>query len=62
LVASLIEPLSFQLLRHLGAMLGWWALFTGGSTWGHTAQRGLSEHHEAPAALLDEDESGAQTG
>jgi cellulose synthase/poly-beta-1,6-N-acetylglucosamine synthase-like glycosyltransferase len=62
LAASLIEPLSFQLLRHLGAMMGWWALFTGGNTWGHTAQRGLSEHHEAPAPLLDDDESGAQTG
>jgi cellulose synthase/poly-beta-1,6-N-acetylglucosamine synthase-like glycosyltransferase len=62
LAASIVEPVSFQLLRHLGAMLGWWSILTGASTWGHTAQRGLGEHHEARSPLLDEDESGAQTG
>ena len=53
--ASVIEPVSFQLLRHLGAMLGWWTVLTGRSTWGHSAQRGLSEHHDAPD-LDDESE------
>ncbi len=62
LASSIVEPVSFQLLRHLGAMLGWWSILTGADTWGHTAQRGLSEHHQPPSPLLDEDESGVQTG
>ncbi len=55
LLASIIEPLTFQLLRHLGAMLGWWTALTGSATWGHSADRGLSEHHEA-APIDDESE------
>jgi cellulose synthase/poly-beta-1,6-N-acetylglucosamine synthase-like glycosyltransferase len=35
--ASIIEPFSFQLLRHLGAAWGWWLFLTGRQTWG--AQR-----------------------
>ncbi|HEX7858153.1 MAG TPA: glycosyltransferase [Sphingobium sp.] len=33
LVASLLEPFSFQLLRHAGATWGWVAFLTGGGTW-----------------------------
>lgn len=33
LVASLLEPFSFQLLRHAGASWGWIAFLTGGGTW-----------------------------
>ena len=36
-IASLIEPFSFQLLRHLGAAWGWVLFLTGRQTWG--AQR-----------------------
>jgi len=39
MLASLIEPFSFQLLRHLGAAWGWIAFLTGRSTWAK-AQRG----------------------
>ncbi len=35
--ASLIEPFSFQLLRHVGAVWGWGAFLVGRQTWG--AQR-----------------------
>lgn len=39
--ASLIEPFSFQLLRHLGAALGWVAFLTGRSTWGRQERKGI---------------------
>ena len=38
LVAALIEPFSFQLLRHSGAALGWWTFLSGRSTWGRSAR------------------------
>ncbi|MDO7841702.1 glycosyltransferase family 2 protein [Sphingomonas immobilis] len=34
LVASLAEPFTFQLLRHAGAVWGWWAFLNGGGSWG----------------------------
>lgn len=34
LAASLLEPFSFQLLRHLGAALGWLVFLTGAREWG----------------------------
>jgi cellulose synthase/poly-beta-1,6-N-acetylglucosamine synthase-like glycosyltransferase len=33
-LASIAEPFSFQLLRHLGATLGWWSFLTGERKWG----------------------------
>ncbi len=39
LLASLLEPFSFQLLRHLGASLGWVIFLTGQRTWGRRARR-----------------------
>lgn len=33
-LASLLEPFTFQLLRHLGALWGWHAFLTGRETWG----------------------------
>jgi cellulose synthase/poly-beta-1,6-N-acetylglucosamine synthase-like glycosyltransferase len=33
-LASIVEPFSFQLLRHLGATLGWWSFLTGRRRWG----------------------------
>ena len=33
LLAALIEPFSFQLLRHIGAAAGWWSFLTGNRTW-----------------------------
>ncbi|WP_294090761.1 glycosyltransferase [Sphingomonas sp.] len=34
LLASILEPFSFQLLRHAGAIWGWHAFLTGRETWG----------------------------
>jgi glycosyltransferase involved in cell wall biosynthesis len=34
LLAILLEPFSFQILRHLGAALGWLTFLTGRATWG----------------------------
>lgn len=43
LVAALAEPFSFQLLRHAGAVLGWYAFLTGSQTWTR-ATRSALEH------------------
>ena len=34
LAVALLEPLSFQLLRHAGAAWGWWVFLTGRQVWG----------------------------
>ncbi len=39
LLASLLEPFSFQLLRHLGACWGWLAFLSGSGSWGHARRR-----------------------
>lgn len=36
ILAALIEPFTFQLLRHLGAALGWVSFLTGTRSWGIT--------------------------
>lgn len=41
LATSLIEPFSFQLLRHLGAAWGWIAFLTGRSTWSRARRGGI---------------------
>ena len=41
LVAALIEPFSFQIMRHLGAALGWVSFLTGHRAWGHQIRLGL---------------------
>ncbi len=40
-LASLIEPFSFQLLRHTGAALGWVTFLSGRQTWGKQSRGGL---------------------
>jgi cellulose synthase/poly-beta-1,6-N-acetylglucosamine synthase-like glycosyltransferase len=42
LVASLLEPFTFQLLRHAGAAWGWWTFLTGRSSWGKQNRRGIA--------------------
>jgi cellulose synthase/poly-beta-1,6-N-acetylglucosamine synthase-like glycosyltransferase len=42
LVAAIVEPFSFQLLRHLGAAWGWIVFLTGRQVWGASARRGIS--------------------
>ena len=39
--ASLVEPFSFQLLRHTGAALGWVTFLSGRQTWGKQSRGGL---------------------
>lgn len=41
LIVSLVEPFSFQLLRHLGAAWGWITFLTGDRTWGVQHRLGL---------------------
>ncbi len=41
LLAALVEPFSFQLLRHLGAALGWVVFLTGRRGWGTRKRLGL---------------------
>lgn len=38
-IAALLEPFTFQLIRHAGAAWGWWTFLTGRQTWG-TQNRG----------------------
>ncbi len=39
--ASIIEPFSFQILRHMGAALGWVMLITKSTSWGRQDRAGL---------------------
>jgi cellulose synthase/poly-beta-1,6-N-acetylglucosamine synthase-like glycosyltransferase len=60
-LVSILEPLSFQLLRHCGALLGWWSVLVGSAQWAHTAQRSVAEHRgrtdaKPPPALDDNSE------
>ncbi len=41
IVAALIEPFSFQILRHTGATLGWVSFLTGQRGWGLQVRTGL---------------------
>jgi cellulose synthase/poly-beta-1,6-N-acetylglucosamine synthase-like glycosyltransferase len=47
LFASLLEPFTFQLLRHAGAAWGWWTFLTGQQTWGRQTRAGISAQSEA---------------
>jgi cellulose synthase/poly-beta-1,6-N-acetylglucosamine synthase-like glycosyltransferase len=40
-LAALIEPFTFQILRHTGAAWGWWTFLTGRGTWGRQTRVGL---------------------
>ena len=42
LLASLVEPFSFQVLRHAGAAWGWLVFLTGGRSWGVQRRVGLA--------------------
>jgi cellulose synthase/poly-beta-1,6-N-acetylglucosamine synthase-like glycosyltransferase len=46
LAAAVVEPFTFQLLRHSGAALGWVSFLTGSARWGRQQRFGLG----APAA------------
>ncbi len=46
-LAALIEPFSFQVLRHGGAALGWISFLTGQRRWGTVERTALREKQEA---------------
>ncbi|MDE1180210.1 glycosyltransferase [Paraburkholderia sp.] len=48
--AAIAEPFTFQLLRHLGAALGWLYFLRGGRAWGVQRRGGLVARAEAQAA------------
>jgi cellulose synthase/poly-beta-1,6-N-acetylglucosamine synthase-like glycosyltransferase len=39
--AALLEPFSFQLMRHAGAAWGWWTFLTGRQSWGRQNRGGI---------------------
>ncbi len=41
-LASLVEPFCFQILRHLGATAGWGVYLAGGASWGAQSRGGLA--------------------
>ncbi|UDL94422.1 glycosyltransferase family 2 protein [Lichenihabitans sp. PAMC28606] len=49
LLAALVEPFSFQLIRHLGAAWGWGVFLTGGQSWGVQRRLGLTAVRPAPS-------------
>jgi cellulose synthase/poly-beta-1,6-N-acetylglucosamine synthase-like glycosyltransferase len=51
-LAALIEPFSFQILRHLGAALGWVMLLTRGTSWGRPNRAGLLSSQDAKDSTL----------
>ncbi len=48
LAAALVEPFSFQLLRHTGAAMGWWMFLSGSTTWGRQSRTGLVARDDGP--------------
>jgi cellulose synthase/poly-beta-1,6-N-acetylglucosamine synthase-like glycosyltransferase len=47
LLAAIVEPVTFQLLRHLGAAWGWVVFLTGRQVWGKTSRMATSlEQHD----------------
>ncbi len=41
LLTAIVEPLTFQLLRHAGAVWGWWVFLTGRQVWGASVRRAM---------------------
>ncbi len=48
LLAALLEPFSFQLIRHLGAAWGWVVFLTGARTWGVQQRGGVTAIRPSP--------------
>jgi cellulose synthase/poly-beta-1,6-N-acetylglucosamine synthase-like glycosyltransferase len=41
-LAAILEPFSFQLMRHAGAAWGWWTFLTGQQSWGRQSRGGIT--------------------
>lgn len=48
MLAALAEPFTFQLLRHLGALLGWLEFARGGRVWGKQHRAGIVSPGQTP--------------
>jgi cellulose synthase/poly-beta-1,6-N-acetylglucosamine synthase-like glycosyltransferase len=48
LASAVIEPVTFQLLRHAGAAWGWYVFLTRKQVWGTTARGGILSRIDAP--------------
>jgi cellulose synthase/poly-beta-1,6-N-acetylglucosamine synthase-like glycosyltransferase len=46
-LAAVAEPFTFQLVRHVGAVLGWFQFMRGGRVWGVQRRTGLVTHDES---------------
>ena len=42
IVAAILEPFSFQLLRHTGALMGWFYFLSGKQKWGKQSRQGFN--------------------
>ena len=40
-LAAILEPFTFQLMRHAGAAWGWWTFLTGKHSWGRQSRGGI---------------------
>jgi hypothetical protein len=47
MLAAVAEPFTFQLVRHVGAALGWLHFLRGGRSWGVQRRSGLVAHDES---------------
>jgi cellulose synthase/poly-beta-1,6-N-acetylglucosamine synthase-like glycosyltransferase len=47
MLAAIAEPFTFQLVRHVGAALGWLHFLRGGRSWGVQPRSGLVAHDES---------------
>ena len=56
LLAAIIEPVTFQLLRHVGAAWGWIVFLTGRQVWGASARGGIT------ARIASEHDRSVDTG
>ncbi|WP_293882743.1 glycosyltransferase [Sphingomonas sp.] len=48
LASAVVEPVTFQLLRHAGAAWGWYVFLTKSQVWGTTARGGILSRIDAP--------------
>lgn len=58
LFAAVVEPVTFQLLRHAGAAWGWWVFLTGQQVWGQSERGGIAAWTSSQHDRSTEDAAG----
>ncbi|MET0540327.1 MAG: glycosyltransferase [Variovorax sp.] len=61
-MAALVEPFSFQILRHTGAAMGWWVFLTGSRSWGRQSRAGLRARDDVGDSTVRQVEDGDRHG